>query len=166
MDEKQELLEEEALIIRTSGEIPEVAYHGSLYFLCKDFEGPRLRLSKEEKLYLKKQVRSRYREIILRDLDPANRDSRIYRGMARAIVNWQRMSDFCRKEGLSVDADRMEIVAALKVFMEGECADVASGRRTSCVNCSSAALRGFASMLRLDADSFFPDGWRLLCRTC
>ena len=43
--ERNALMEEELLLVRHSGEIPEVALHASLHFLCDDEEGPRLILS-------------------------------------------------------------------------------------------------------------------------
>ena len=79
--------QDELLIVRHSGEIPEVALHGSLYFLSFDPDGPSLNLSPEEKLELKKMAVKRYLEIIHRDLDPENRAKGIYRGLARCIVN-------------------------------------------------------------------------------
>ncbi len=46
--DKTYYLEEELLLIENSGEIPEVAYHGSLYFLREDPDGPALNLSDED----------------------------------------------------------------------------------------------------------------------
>ncbi len=64
--EREALLAEEALIILHSGEIPEIAFHSSLYYLAEDPDGPKLTLAAEEIVPLQQAVSSRYREIILR----------------------------------------------------------------------------------------------------
>ena len=51
-DERLLILEEELLLVRHSGEIPEVALHSSLYYLQDDEEGPQLRLTAEEQQLL------------------------------------------------------------------------------------------------------------------
>ena len=71
---KQALIAEEAFMVETSGEIPEVAMHSSIYYLTQAFDGPALQLDSEDILPLKEAVVKRYRVIILRDLDPGNRD--------------------------------------------------------------------------------------------
>ncbi len=93
--ERRKIIEEEEFMVRHSGEIPEIAYHNSLYHLSEDQEGPRLgRLTPAEMAGLQTQAMARYREIILRDLRPENRDLSIYRGVRRAIWNWQRLHKF------------------------------------------------------------------------
>ena len=56
MKEKKFYLEEEAIIIGNSGEIPEIAYHGSLFYLMEDADGPGLNLTEADLLPLKKMV--------------------------------------------------------------------------------------------------------------
>ncbi|MCK4838975.1 MAG: hypothetical protein KAS94_09220, partial [Desulfobulbaceae bacterium] len=81
-------LADELLLVRHSGEIPEVALHGSIFFLTRDPNGPTIEITPAELLLLKKMVVSRYQEIIHRDLDPNNRDKGLYRGLGRCIINW------------------------------------------------------------------------------
>lgn len=40
MSDKEGYLFDEVLILQDSGEIPEIAYHTSLYYLTEDPEGP------------------------------------------------------------------------------------------------------------------------------
>ena len=63
---KQTLIAEETFMVEHSGEIPEVAYHSSLYYLTEDPEGPALRLDVDDTLPLKLAVAERYRTIIWR----------------------------------------------------------------------------------------------------
>ena len=48
VDDRELILEEEQLIIRTSGEIPEIALYSSLEYLCHDADGPAMLLTHEE----------------------------------------------------------------------------------------------------------------------
>ncbi len=153
---------EEKLIVRHSGEIPEVAYHGSLYFLTDDEEGPQLSLNDEDRRQLKEQVVARYKEIMLRDLTPDNRDKNIYRGLARCIVNWQRLCRFCERERQSMEGVREEIALALENFLHQEAKDVATGVRPPSINCSQDDLRAFVAEMGLTIDAL-PCGWQGLC---
>jgi len=63
---RQEVLEEEWLIVRHSGEIPEIALHSALYYLTDDPDGPRLQLSGEERESLQEAAATRYHEIMHR----------------------------------------------------------------------------------------------------
>lgn len=159
---KQTLIAEEALMVEHSGEIPEVAYHSSLYYLTEDPEGPALRLDVNDTLLLKLAVAERYRTIILRDLKSQNRDKRIYRGLARCSVNWQRLLKFCTRENMEIETYRVEIAAGLQSFLQHELADVQSGRRSSCINCPVQEIEKLAGSLGLlKAD--LPEGWQVLC---
>jgi len=155
-------LTDELLIVRHSGEIPEVALHGSLYYLTCAPDGPGLVLSEAEIRTLKGMVVERYREIIGRDLEPANRDRSLYRGLARAAVNWQRLEKFCRREGLPAEAWRPEIRTALANFLRIEAAEVAAKSRRSSINCPAAELRAFAISVGLSPTGMAP-GWENLC---
>ena len=95
---RREILEEEWLIVRHSGEIPEIALHSALYFLTEDPLGPCLQLSAEEIESLQDAAICRYQEIIMRDLCYENRNLSIYRGVRRAIVNWHRFVTFCERQ--------------------------------------------------------------------
>lgn len=153
---------DELLIVRHSGEIPEVALHGSLFFLSCDPEGPRATLSLEEMLELKKMAVERYREIIKRDLDPENRNKGLYRGLARCIANWQRMESFCLKENFPVEVLRKETAMLLISFIKNEVVDVKQNNRSSSVNCGRAELENFAEKLGLKPETL-PEGWPELC---
>jgi hypothetical protein len=135
------LLDDEVLLIRHSGEIPEVAMHGSIYYLTQDPQGPGISLTDDELTMLKEAVIERYREIIMRDLNPANRDEPLYRGLARCIANWQRLQLFCSREGFDPRQIRTETAAALQLFIRHELRDVATGIRSSCVNCTYAEMQ-------------------------
>jgi hypothetical protein len=159
--DKEFLLLEEKLLIRNSGEIPEVALHGSLYYLTDDPEGPGLDLDPRDVDLLAEQALARYQEIIHRDLDPRNRDQSMYRGLARAAVNWNRLVRFCRKMNWDVEQLRGEFAAALQLFLARESVDVHAGRSSS-VNCTAAVLADFAASLGL-AEADMPSGWQELC---
>lgn len=148
MQERAELLAEEALIIRHSGEIPEIAFHGSLHYLGQDPQGPGLILTDEEISLLRREALARYREIILRDLDPENRDKSIYRGLKRCICNWQRLGKFCRRQSMAVSETlRLEVALALDLFLRREEEEVRAGLRASSINCGPEELRDFLRQL-------------------
>jgi hypothetical protein len=155
-------LADELLIVRHSGEIPEVALHGSLYYLTSAPDGPGLVLEEAEILALKGMVVERYREIIGRDLEPANRDLSLYRGLARAAVNWRRLEKFCRREGLAVASLQEETGSALLAFLRAETRAVAQGQRRSSLNCPAEELAAFIAEVGLDPAAL-PPGWQGLC---
>ncbi len=162
--EREALLEEEVIIVRNSGEIPEIALHSSLYYLTKDEEGPGLGLQYDEVDALHDAASNRFKEIILRDLDPENRDLRIYRGLARTIANWSRFYNFCKRVGRSDYKEfRVVVSAALIRFIDQEYADINSGGRVSSVNCCQDELSDFLKALQLD-DSAFPPDWHIICQ--
>ncbi|MBA2848476.1 hypothetical protein G4V39_03380 [Thermosulfuriphilus ammonigenes] len=139
----QELVAEEAFaIVEAGGEIPEVIYYNAIYYLSEDPDGPGIRLTQEDLSQLKLAVVERYRRIILRDLTPENRDKSIYRGLARAIVNWKRLKKFCDCQKLETGilaSLRQEVCRALETFLIQEAFDVSRGRPCS-INCSSKEL--------------------------
>lgn len=150
MDDRKEILDEETLIIRHSGEIPEITFHSSLYYLSHDPEGPHLQLEAEDLALLREQVIERYREIMLRDLAPDNRNKSIYRGVKRCIFNWDRLGKFYLRENLPVDEHlRQEIASALNAFLLQEALEVRNGLRVSCINCSNEELLMFAKQIDL-----------------
>ncbi len=157
-----QILEDELLIVRHSGEIPEIALHATLHYLQEDAEGPHLTLSDEELRSLQDAALERCREIVLRDLDPENRDRTIYRGIKRTLYNWKRMQDFCGRIGHRQDAFRTVVREALVTFLHREANDVAAGGRSSCVNCSAGELIEFSRELGCDPHCF-PLGWQELC---
>ncbi|NPA49201.1 MAG: hypothetical protein GXO20_04410, partial [Thermodesulfobacteria bacterium] len=113
---REEVLEE-AEIIRHSGEIPEVALWNSLYYLTTDEEGPRLTISEAEARILKRAVVERYLTIIERDLTVENIGKSFYRGVNRAMVNWERLAGFARREGFSLEALRQIVLERFRNFL-------------------------------------------------
>ena len=162
MTEMQHLIEEEVFAIRQSGEMPEVALHTALYYLQEDPEGPRVTISPENLRLLKDAVEKRYQRILMRDLNPRYRGRSIYRGLDRAIANWQRLVRFCERENRAIDEHRRDAAAALLAFLTIETAEVTAGQKESCINCSATALEAFAETVGL-ASSQLPDGWGKLC---
>ena len=160
--DKKEYIEEEAFLVQNSGEIPEVTLQSSLYYLTEDPEGPGLELGADDIRILKQAVVSRYRAIVLRDLDPGNRDKRIYRGLARCAANWQRLLKFCSRENMECAAVKIETAEALKIFLVQEVLDVESGKRSSSINCPKANISNLALSLGLSAADL-PEGWEKLC---
>lgn len=160
--DKKVCIEEEVFVVQHSGEIPEVTLHESIYHLTEDLDGPGLMLDNKDIFYLKQAVISRYRTIILRDLDPANRDKSIYRGLARCMVNWQRLEKFCYRENMDFRIIQNETANALKKFFDNEIKDMQSGSRSSCINCSHHEIETFVSSLGFPLDDM-PKGWQKMC---
>ena len=161
-EERMEILEEETFILRDSGELPEIALHSTLHYLTEDEEGPEMVLTGDELKLMQDVALFRYREIVLRDLDPANRDLSIYRGVCRTIYNWQRMQDFCKRIGRDASSFKNTVGQALVDFLARELTDVNNGNRISSVNCTVKQLLDLAAMLDVSADSL-PAGWQNLC---
>ncbi len=162
-DERLLILEEEVLLVRHSGEIPEVALHASLYYLREDDDGPHLRLSAEEEQLLEQAAAERYEEIILRDLNPANRDLRLFRGLRRAEENWQRYARFCERSHIDATPFRIEAARALSRYLKQEQGEVARGQREPSLNCPAQTVQNLARALGLRDDAL-PQGWESLCR--
>ena len=160
--ERDALLEEEVLLVRHSGEIPEVALHSSLYYLCEDEDGPRLHLSMAEVKPLHEAALARYQEIILRDLDVANRDLSLFRGIRRANHNWYRFVRFCQKIGCPHEQFQLIAAETLLDYLRLELDEVNSGKRSPSINCSAEALLTFAIAMGLDPSNL-PDNWSCLC---
>ncbi len=162
MTDHHSLIEEEVFAIHHSGEMPEVALHTALYDLQEDRGGPCLDLTPEDIASLKDAVEQRYQRILLRDLNPRFRDRSIYRGLARAIANWQRLTRFCEREGRDTTPHRQAAAQALARFLAVETDDVAHGRPPGAVNCTAYQLKAFAETLGLAA-SDLPKGWQQVC---
>jgi len=159
--DKKTYIEEESFIVRHSGEIPEVTYHGALYYLTEDPEGPGLQLNSDDISPLKQAVAKRYQAIILRDIDPGNLDKRIYRGLARCSANWQRLEKFCAREKIDLQGIQNETAIALKQFLINEIDEVVNGSRTSCINCSVKEIETLVNSLGLSVVDL-PEGWQEL----
>jgi hypothetical protein len=159
-EERSRLIEDELVLLADSGELPEVAYHAALWQLCGDPDGPRLTLTEAERRQLQDGALRRCQRIILRDLTPAFRDRRIWRGPQRSICNWARYLTFCRRIGRQPDeAFREQAAKALSAYLAQERDELRSGLRTcSSVNCACAELRAFARCL----GGSLPEGWEML----
>ncbi len=151
-----EIIIDEILIIETSGEMPEVAYHGAIHYMTSDVDGPGLNLAQSHLNELKLAVVEGYRRIIVRDITLENRDKGLYRGLARCAVNWNRLGKYCRAEGLAVDGVATEVCCCLKRFLTVELKDVRQGRQT-CVNCSASCLYELAAEVGLEIDQISTD---------
>jgi hypothetical protein len=160
--DRKAYITEEEFTVQHSGEIPEITLHSSLYYLAEDPEGPGLELEADEIFFLKQAVIKRYREIILRDLEPENRDKSIYRGLARCAVNWQRLLKFCSREHFNFAALQAETAEALQKFLQQELVDVQSKKRSSSVNCPQEEVSNLAVSLGI-LPAELPDGWQELC---
>lgn len=158
-----ELLENEWFGVRHSGEIPEIALHSAFYYLTEDHSGPGLVLSEAQSQTLIDAAYLRFREIVLRDLQHINRNTRSYRGIKRSIANWQRFETFCHRQGVELGVFRHEVAAALLVFLAEELVDVERGRRSSSINCTFAELTRFANELGLVREDL-PQSIEPLCR--
>ena len=161
-DERTLLLEEELLLVRHSGEIPEVALHASVHYLTEDPEGPGLVLADEELRPLQEAALARYHEIILRDLNPVNRDRSLFRGIRRAIANWQRCSRFGEQIDQPTADFRRIAAAALRQYLHQEAREVQASERSPSVNCTPESLLSFARELGIEPAEL-PDGWPGLC---
>ncbi|MBC8317653.1 MAG: hypothetical protein H8E41_07075 [Desulfobulbaceae bacterium] len=147
---KEDILTDEALIIEESGEMPEVAYHGAIYYLTRDPDGPSLTLEQQDHLPLKKAVIQRYTTIMIRDLTHENRSKSLYRGLERCICNWQRLKLFSTRENMDISHVRQKTAQELVAFLKMESSDVGKGKYESCVNCSRTDLEEFIRDLGLN----------------
>ena len=111
---------------------------------------------------MKKAVITQYANIMRRDLNPENRDKRIYRGLERCVANWERLNAFCERAGLTADHLKEEMAERLRAFLNNEVAECANGGRQSSINCNAARLEKFAQELGLQTAGLAP-GWRELC---
>ncbi|MCI5224001.1 MAG: hypothetical protein D3924_15355 [Candidatus Electrothrix sp. AR4] len=142
------ILEDELFLLRDSGELPEVAYHSTLHYLTADQDGPKFVLTESEQKLLQKAAMVRCKQIVLRDLEPENRNLSIYRGPRRSIYNWQRYCNFCQRVGRRPDdAFKKSVAQALTRFIRQEMSDVQEGYRRSSVNCATEELLAFAEQV-------------------
>jgi len=160
--ERQALLEEELLLVRHSGEIPEVALHASLHYLCDDADGPGVQLTAQEIQALEAGVIARYQEIILRDLNVENRTLPMFRGIRRANHNWYRFIRFSDKIGLSHQGFRDRAANALLHYLQVVLIERKQDSEIPAVNCLPEALVTFAIALGIEEDRL-PENWPSLC---
>lgn len=160
--DRQSLLEDEWLIVRHSGEIPEIALASVLYYLMEDEQGPCLILNEDEANYLKSGAEQRYLEIVFRDIQPENRDKTIYRGVKRTIYNYHRFGMFCQRRGVEPGNIQSQVAVDLLAFLKREVDDVVSGYRSCCLNAEYAEIVDFCAELGVKEEQL-PDGLREIC---
>jgi hypothetical protein len=153
MSPEKEHIDNEWFVVRHSGELPEVALHSSLYYLTEAEEGPKLTLAQHHVRELQAAAMERYRDIILRDLLPENRNTPMYRGVKRAIINYQRYQRFCHRQDLEVTAGFTgEVAEAFSALLAAEVTDAAGGGGETSLNCSFHELQCFAAEIGLSAE--------------
>lgn len=158
---RRQLIENELLMLTNAGELPELALAASLYYLQEEADGPHLSLSQEELAELAHTTALSYESIIRRDLKLENRDKLRFRGLARALVNWQRYTKFCGSRGIATTRFQTEAGKALLAYLTQEKAGQECGEQASSVNCQASDLLLLAQELCV-ADAL-PDGWESLC---
>lgn len=145
------LVEDEWYAVRYSGEIPEVAYHGALFHLTEEHNGPQIELSKDQQDRLLEAVALRYLDITLRDLLQKNKDTGGYRGLKRSYINWQRFLLFCERYSIDVEVYRKMIAAALTDLLQHENRLMERGEPGGEFNCSLAELLSFMELVGLNS---------------
>ncbi len=159
----EDYLEQEWYVVRHSGEIPEIALHSSFYYLIEDCDGPQLTLSLAHKSVLIEAAAERFREIILRDLSHENRDKREYRGVGRAVVNYQRYKTFCQRQCYEDQRFAGDVAYALLLFLAAEQVIARGESVDDVLNCSFSELCAFGVELGL-VQSAFPESVAALCQ--
>ena len=144
------LIENEWYAVRYSGEIPEVAYHGALFHLTEEHNGPQIELSLDQQDRLLEAVALRYMDITLRDLLPENKDTGGYRGLKRSFINWQRFLLFCERYSIDAEVYRKMIAAALTDLLQHENRLREKGEPEGEFNCSLAELLSFMEIVGLN----------------
>lgn len=157
MSEVEGYLQDEWYVVRHSGEMPEVAYHSSVYFLTKDEEGPQLALSENEHMFLREAAAERYKEIVLRDILPENRGSAAYRGVQRSIYNFRRFRQFCLREQFDMGHFPEKVAFSLRSFLDVLAEEQAAGAKTTALNCTFEELSSFAEEVGLARDTLPKD---------
>jgi hypothetical protein len=150
MDTGKNYVQEEAEWIEESGEIPEVAFYEAISYLTKKEDGPKLTLSPSDIKLLEDAIIYRYKNIILRDLDYANRISPAFRGMKRAIINYERLIKYQTRKNKALFGWKEEIGRSLVKYMVQECRDISEGRLYRTINCGREKLEQFAKELGVD----------------
>lgn len=147
-----ELLDDEWLIVRNSGEIPEITYHASLYHLEKDPLGPGIELTKGQTQFLKDAAVERYHEIILRDIQIENFPKIIYRGVRRTIYNWHRYQAFCARQGLECRKFRKTVSTTLLFFLDQGKSAAGDSLPKQFLNCRFGDLLQFVKELHINEE--------------
>jgi len=147
MSSKKNYLEQEIDWIENSGEMPEVAFYEALYYLKEDEEGPKLILTLSDIKRLEDAAINRFNAIILRDLKFANRRSSIFRGLKRAIINYNRLKKYQKKKN-RIDPGLEKMTGRfLLEYIRRECEEISDRRHYRTINCTREELEQFADEL-------------------
>jgi hypothetical protein len=143
----EELIDNEWYIVRYSGETPEIAYNSAIYFLTRAVDGPGIILEPGQVSRLKQAAVDRYEEIVLRDLYHENVGKSIYRGVARSICNFQRLSQFSIRQDLNKEEIKGRASTLFATFLEIEFDRISQQKGGTIINCSFSELESFAVTL-------------------
>ena len=154
---REEVVQEKEIIAH-AGELPEVAFYSSFYFLTEDPEGPHLLLTPPEISFLKKGVIEGYKRIVLRDLNPKMKARDEFRSIERAIINFKRLKRYAYKEKFDISEIIPQIAKALAVYMKVELEDVYLEEHSlRTVNCKKEDWGWFLKELHLENSFLLPD---------
>ena len=143
---RPEIIEEADGIVWQGGEVPEVALYEALH----ELEQSGIAIETAERRLLEEAVLQRYRDMVHRDLNRGNLGKSIFRGPARAGINWQRLRKFALNHGFDVEPYRKEASELLENYLLAEHAAVESGRDYHTMGLGTAELVDFARELGLD----------------
>lgn len=116
-----EWLEDEALMIETSGEMPEVALHESISLLPE--------LGPKDLECLRQAVARCYLRLLRRDLDYANLGQPPFRGLERAWQNLARLRNYLARLGWPEPPGLAgELAASLRAYLAAELEALKAGR--------------------------------------
>ena len=155
MKSADEYIDDEWYVVRYSGEIPEIAFHSSLHYLCTDAEGPGFKLTNTQLKRLQEAASTRFREIVFRDLDHENSTTSGYRGIKRSIANFERYMNFCDRQQFDDPCIKEDVSGALKRFLLRE-DELVGDSGESIINCSYQELCGFCAKLGVDISEIPP----------
>ena len=147
MNSGESYLQQEVDWIENSGEMPEVAFYEALYYLTEEEEGPKLILTLSDIKRLEDAAINRFKTIILRDLKFANRRSSIFRGLKRAIINYNRLKKYQKKKN-RIDPGLEKMTGPfLLEYIRRECEEISDRRHYRTINCTREELEQFADEL-------------------
>lgn len=155
-DERREILADEWLMVRHSGEIPEITFHATLYYLTEEKDGPGLTLTDSELSTLKEAALERYHEIILRDISVENFHKTIYRGVRRSLYNWHRCKVFARRQSVEFGDFREKAARSLLLFLAQGIKSAGQDIPEQFINCSLSELEELAEELGLGPEKLPP----------
>ena len=147
MNSRESYLQQEVDWIENSGEMPEVAFYEAFYYLTEKEEGPKLILTLSDIKRMEDAAINRFKTIILRDLKFANRRSSIFRGLKRAIINYNRLKKYQKKKNRIDSGMKKETGRSLEEYIRCECEDISDKRHYRTINCTREELEQFADEL-------------------